>query len=51
MKIIPTAIPGCYQIITDIRRDERGSFVKVFHEEVFRENGLATDYAEEFYTI
>jgi len=51
MKILPTALPGCYQIITDIRRDERGSFVNVFHEEVFRENGLATDYAEEFYTI
>lgn len=50
MKIVPTALPGCYQIVTDIRRDERGSFVKVFHEETFRRHGLATGFAEEYYS-
>lgn len=50
MKIVATAIPGCYQIITDIRRDDRGSFVKVFHEDIFREHGLATDFREEYYS-
>lgn len=50
MKIVATAIPGCYQIVTDIRRDERGSFVKVFHEDIFREHGLATDFREEYYS-
>lgn len=51
MKIVPTVIPGCFQIIPDIRGDERGSFVKVFHEDIFREHGLATDYAEEYYSV
>ena len=50
MQIVPTALPGCFQIITDIRRDDRGSFVKVFHEDIFRQHGLATDYAEEYYS-
>jgi dTDP-4-dehydrorhamnose 3,5-epimerase len=50
MNLIQTAIPGCFQIVTDIRRDERGSFVKVFHEEIFRQHGLATDFAEEYYS-
>lgn len=50
MKIVATALPGCFQIITDIRRDDRGSFVKVFHEDIFRQHGLATDYAEEYYS-
>ncbi|MYM90040.1 dTDP-4-dehydrorhamnose 3,5-epimerase [Rugamonas sp. FT82W] len=50
MNIIPTEIPGCFQIIPDVRRDERGSFVKVFHEEIFRQHGLATDFAEEYYS-
>jgi dTDP-4-dehydrorhamnose 3,5-epimerase len=50
MKIVPTSIHGCFQIIPDIRCDERGSFVKVFHEDIFREHGLATHYAEEYYS-
>ncbi|GJJ05749.1 dTDP-4-dehydrorhamnose 3,5-epimerase [Duganella rhizosphaerae] len=50
MKIVPTDIAGCFLIIPEIRRDERGSFVKVFHEDIFREHGLATDYAEEYYS-
>jgi dTDP-4-dehydrorhamnose 3,5-epimerase len=50
MNILPTAIPGCFQIIPDIRRDERGSFVKVFHQDIFRQHGLATDFAEEYYS-
>ncbi len=50
MKIFATAITGCFQIIPDIRRDDRGSFVKVFHEDVFGQYGLATEYAEEYYS-
>lgn len=51
MKIIPTAISGCFQLAPNILSDARGSFVKVFHEDVFRQHGLATDYAEEFYSL
>jgi dTDP-4-dehydrorhamnose 3,5-epimerase len=51
MQIIPTAIAGCYQIIPTILRDERGSFVKVFHEDIFHQHGLAVEYAEEYYSV
>lgn len=46
-----TTIPGCYEIIPRILRDERGVFVKVFHEGVFEEHGLTTDWREEYYSI
>ncbi|MES2741352.1 MAG: dTDP-4-dehydrorhamnose 3,5-epimerase [Pseudomonadota bacterium] len=51
MHILPTALPGCFQLVPNILRDTRGSFVKVFHEEVFRQHGLATAYAEEYYSV
>ncbi len=46
-----TTIPGCYEIIPRILRDERGVFVKVFQEEVFKEHGLTTDWREEYYSV
>lgn len=51
MQIAPTPIPGCLELLPDIRRDKRGSFVKTFHQDDFRANGLATDFAEEYYSI
>lgn len=51
MKLLLTAIAGCYQLVPNVFRDERGAFVKVFHEEVFREHGLRTDFAEEYYSV
>ncbi|UTG92333.1 dTDP-4-dehydrorhamnose 3,5-epimerase [Geobacter sulfurreducens] len=51
MEIRETAIPGCYEIIPKVFRDERGSFVKTFHHDTFAEHGLATDWKEEFYSI
>lgn len=51
MQITPTVLPGCYLLQPDILRDERGSFVKVFHQDLFREHGLADDFAEEYYSV
>ena len=31
-------------------RDERGVFVKTYHENIFAEHGLTTRFAEDFYT-
>lgn len=31
--------------------DARGRFVKVFHEQAFRDLGLHTDFAEEYYSV
>jgi dTDP-4-dehydrorhamnose 3,5-epimerase len=50
MKILPTSIHGCFQLQPAVMRDDRGSFVKVFHEGLFRDLGLATDFAEEYYS-
>jgi dTDP-4-dehydrorhamnose 3,5-epimerase len=46
-----TSIPGCFELLAEIRGDERGSFFKTYHEEFFRANGLATDFREEFYSV
>ncbi len=50
MKIAETSIPGCYEIIPKIFRDNRGAFVKTFQEKIFLENGLVTNFAEEFHS-
>lgn len=51
IEVKPTKIPGCFEITTKIFRDERGLFVKTFHEDVFREYGLETHFAEEYYSF
>jgi len=50
MEIADTSIPGCFEITPAIFRDERGAFVKTFHEKIFRENRLASNFAEEYYS-
>lgn len=50
-EVIATAIPGCVEIRPQLHDDERGRFVKVFHRQAFAAHGLATDYAEEYYSV
>lgn len=50
MQILRTNIPGCFEIHPEILRDNRGAFVKTFHEGVFSSHGLTTRFAEEYYT-
>jgi dTDP-4-dehydrorhamnose 3,5-epimerase len=50
MIIQETSIPGCFEIVPRIFRDERGSFIKTFHSGLFAEHGLQTSFAEEFYS-
>jgi dTDP-4-dehydrorhamnose 3,5-epimerase len=45
-----SAIPGCVEIQPHVFDDERGRFVKIFHEGLFAERGLCTGFAEEFYS-
>jgi dTDP-4-dehydrorhamnose 3,5-epimerase len=47
----PTPIPGCFEIQPRVFDDERGRFVKVFHEDAFRQLDLHTDFAEEYYSV
>lgn len=47
----PTTIAGCYEIQPRILADARGAFVKTFHAEWFAELGLATHWAEQYYSV
>ena len=46
-----TGLAGCCVVRAKVREDARGSFTKVYHEEAFRELGLATDFREEYYSV
>lgn len=50
-QIHKTKIPGCYEIIPKRIMDVRGSFTKTFHKDVFLENGLDIQFAEEYFSI
>ena len=50
MHIQPTDIPGCLQISPKVFIDNRGSFVKTFHTDIFEQYGLEADWREEYYS-
>lgn len=50
MELVPTELPGLQIIRPRIFRDERGSFVKTFHRDAFRELGLDFEPREEFFS-
>ena len=51
MEIEETFIPGLKLIHLKEYQDIRGSFIKVFNEEFFAENGLETNFKESYYSI
>jgi dTDP-4-dehydrorhamnose 3,5-epimerase len=51
VQINTTQIPGCYQLTPTVFQDQRGRFVKTFHEQVFAEHHLQTNFAEEYYSV
>ena len=51
MEIKATKIPGCYIIQPHIATDKRGYFIKTFHQDIFNEKDLKTDWAEEYYSV
>jgi dTDP-4-dehydrorhamnose 3,5-epimerase len=51
MKLIETPIKGCFELHPKVFQDLRGRLVKTYHEDVFASNGLATDFAEEYYSV
>ncbi len=46
-----TKIHGCFELIPNVVKDERGSFVKIFHKIVFEKYGLNTNFVEDYYSI
>lgn len=51
IELYKTAIPGCFEIIPNIVKDERGVFVKTFTSDLFIAWGLVTHFAEEYFTF
>jgi len=47
----PSKLTGCFEIQPKVFDDARGRFVKVFHEKLFAEQGLETNFAEEYYSV
>ncbi len=48
MNFSPTTISGCFQISPKVFTDNRGSFVKTFHRDLFEQQGLEPERREEF---
>ncbi|MBU1138470.1 MAG: dTDP-4-dehydrorhamnose 3,5-epimerase family protein, partial [Proteobacteria bacterium] len=46
-----TEIPGCYEIVPKVIEDDRGIFVKTFHQKTFKAKNLCTDWQEEYYSV
>lgn len=51
MELVTTKIPGAFIVETDTFKDDRGSFVKTFHEDTFKKYTIETDFKESFYSI
>lgn len=51
MQFKETRIPGVFEVDLFHMEDERGSFVKTFHKESFKEQGLESSFDESFYSI
>lgn len=51
IRINETSLPGCFLISLLEQKDKRGNFVKLFHAGAFKENGLETNFPEEYYSF
>lgn len=50
MQLDETGIPGCFAVKPRILGDLRGTFAKTFHSPDFEEQGLRSDWREEYYS-
>lgn len=51
MKVVETYLNGCFQIYPLPHEDDRGTFVKTFHKDAFKNLKLCSSWAEEYYSI
>lgn len=51
MELTETILAGCYLVRCDMMEDQRGRFVKTYHDVRFTELGLRTDWREEYYSV
>jgi len=50
-KFKKTKIHDCYEIYSDLHKDNRGKFVKVFNEFEFKKLNLKLIFTEQYYTV
>lgn len=50
LKVKETKLPGFYEINPSVYKDNRGNFVKIFRESVFKKHAFDTNFVEEYYT-
>ncbi len=50
IRVIETRIPGCYELQPTVVDDSRGSFAKIFHQPLWEDLGLCTEFPEEYVT-
>ncbi len=43
-------LPGCYEVQPRVHLDARGTFIKSYRDDLFREHGLCAEWREEFFT-
>ena len=46
-----STVSGCHELMTDVRHDPRGRFVKTFHADFFEARGMATVFREQYYSV
>lgn len=51
MQVQATPLPGCFELAVPVRHDKRGHFVKVVHEQTYRDHGLTCHFAEQYYSV
>jgi dTDP-4-dehydrorhamnose 3,5-epimerase len=51
MKVESTSIEGVWRLENFVSQDKRGAFVKTFHAEAFRMQGLSIDFQESYYSV
>ena len=51
MDLIKELLPGCFLLQPKMFEDDRGLFVKTYHENLFATFGVSLDIREEFYSI
>lgn len=44
-------ISGCFLIESKKFEDYRGSFLKIYHQDIYKEIGINFEFAEEFYSV
>ena len=51
MRVELEILPGCYLIKCETFEDLRGTFVKTYHENLYRELGISFTAREEYYSV